>query len=81
MFIVCMSRIKLSYIRPKCEYRNPMSLLYKLYYTRYCLYTEDYIDSLIEQQRNNLTPQAIDRGQHKLLEEIFIVAVSLISVF
>jgi hypothetical protein len=24
-----------------------MSLLYKLYYTRYCLYIEDYIDSLV----------------------------------
>jgi hypothetical protein len=50
------ARIKLSYIRLECEYRNPMSLLYNLYYTRYCLYMEDYIDSLIEQQRNNPTP-------------------------
>jgi hypothetical protein len=51
------------------------------YYTGYCLYTEDYIDSLIEQQQNNPTPQAIDRGQHKLLEEIFNVVVPLIYVF
>jgi hypothetical protein len=43
-----------------------MFLLYKLYDTRYCLYTEDYIDDLIEQQRNTLTPQAIDWGQRML---------------
>jgi hypothetical protein len=42
----------LSYIRPECKHRKPMSLLYKYYYMRYCLYTEDYIDSLIEQQQN-----------------------------
>jgi hypothetical protein len=81
MFIIYMSRIKLSYIRVECEYIKSMSLLYKLYYTEYCLYTEDYIDSLIEQQWNNPTLQAIDRGQHKLLKEIFIVAVLLISAF
>jgi hypothetical protein len=51
------------------------------YYTGYCLYREDYIDSLIEQQQNNPTPQAIDLGQHKLIEEIFIVVVPLIPVF
>jgi hypothetical protein len=39
-----------------------MSLLYKHYYMRYCLYIEDYIDSLIEQQRNTPIPQAINRG-------------------
>jgi hypothetical protein len=39
-----------------------MSLLYKLYYTKYCLYIEDYINSLVEQQRNKPTPQAIDPG-------------------
>jgi hypothetical protein len=76
-----MPRIKLSYIRLECEYRNPMSLLYKLYYTGYCLYTEDYVDSRIEQQWNNPTSQAIDRGQRKLLEEIFIIVIPLISVF
>jgi hypothetical protein len=48
---------------------------------RYCLYIEDYIDSLIEQQQNNPTPQAINRGQHKPLEEIFIVEVHLFSIF
>jgi hypothetical protein len=48
---------------------------------RYCLYIEDSIDSLVEQQRNNPTPQAIDRGQCKPLEEIFIVVVHLISSF
>jgi hypothetical protein len=42
---------------------------------------EDYINSLIEQQQNNPTPQAIDQGQRKLLEEIFIIVVPLISVF
>jgi hypothetical protein len=45
------------------------------------LYLEDYINSLIEQQQSNLTPQSIDWGQLKLLEEIFIVVVPLISVF
>jgi hypothetical protein len=81
MLIVCMLRIKLSYIRLECEYRKPISLLYKHYYMRYCLYTEDYINSLIEQQRNTPIPQAIDRGQHKLLEEIFIVVIHLIFSF
>jgi hypothetical protein len=33
-----------------------MSLLYKHYYRKYSLYTEDYIDSLIEQQRNTPIP-------------------------
>jgi hypothetical protein len=81
MLIVCMLRIKLSYIRLECEYRKPISLLYKHYYMRYCLYTEDYINSLIEQQRNTPIPQAIDWGQHKLLEEIFIVVIQLIFSF
>jgi hypothetical protein len=76
-----MPRIKLSYIRPECEYRIPMSLLCKHYYTRYCPYTEDYIDSLVEKQRNTPIPQAIDRGQHKLLEEILIIVVHLIFSF
>jgi hypothetical protein len=58
-----------------------MSSLYKLYYMKYGLYTEDYIDSLVEQQKNNPTTHAIDRGQRKLLEEIFIIVVFLISVF
>jgi hypothetical protein len=30
MLIVCMSRIKLSYIRPECKHRKPMSLLYRI---------------------------------------------------
>jgi hypothetical protein len=47
----------------------------------YCLYTEHYIDYLVEQERNNPTPRAIDRGQRKLLEEIFIIVVPLIFVF
>jgi hypothetical protein len=81
MLIVCMFRIKLSYIRLECEYRKPMSLSYKHYYMRYCRYTEDYIDSLVEKQRNTPIPQAIDRGQCKLLEEIFIVVVHLIFNF
>jgi hypothetical protein len=58
-----------------------MSLLYKHYYMGYYLYTEDYIDSLVEQQWNTPIPQAIDRGQCKLLEEIFIVVVHLIFSF
>jgi hypothetical protein len=58
-----------------------MYLLYKHYYKRYCLYTEDYINSLIEQQWNTPTPQAIDWGQRKLLDEIFIVVVHLIFSF
>jgi hypothetical protein len=58
-----------------------MSLLYKHYYTRYCLYTKDYIDSLIEQQQNTPIPQAIDRGQQKFLEENFIVVVHLTFSF
>jgi hypothetical protein len=81
MLIVCIPRNKLSYIRPEYEYRKPMSLLYKHYYMRYCLYTKDYIDSLIEQQQNTPIPQAIDRGQCKVLEEIFIIVVHLIFSF
>jgi hypothetical protein len=71
----------LSYMRPEYKYKKPMSLLYKFYYTEYCLYTEDYINSLTEKLRNNPTQQAINRGQHKLLEEIFIVEDHLISSF
>jgi ribonuclease HI len=41
----------------------------------------DYIDSFIEQQRKTPTPQVINRGQHKPLEEIFIIVVYLISSF
>jgi hypothetical protein len=81
MLIVCMPKIKLSYIWPECEYRKPMSLLYKHYYTRYCLYTEDYIDSLIEQQRNTPIPQEIYWGQRTPLEEVFIIVVHLIFSF
>jgi hypothetical protein len=33
-----------------------MSLLYKHYYTKYYLYTEDYIDSLVEQQWSTPIP-------------------------
>jgi hypothetical protein len=73
--------IKVSYIRPECEYRKSMSLLYKYYYTRYCFYIEDYIDSLIEQQRNTPIPTGNRLGQRKLLEEIFIVVVHLIFSF
>jgi hypothetical protein len=58
-----------------------MSLLYKHYYRKYCLYTKDYIDSLVDKQRNTPIPQAIDRGQRKLLEEIFIVVIHLIFSF
>jgi hypothetical protein len=60
--------IKLSYIRPECEYRKPMSLLYKLYYMSIIFTEKTIIDSLIQRQRNTPTPQAIDRGKHKLLE-------------
>jgi hypothetical protein len=81
MLIVYMPRIKLSYIWLECEYRKPMFLLYKHYYMGYCPYTEDYIDSLVEQQRNTPIAQVIDWGQHKLLEEIFIIVVYLIFTF
>jgi hypothetical protein len=81
MLIICMPRIKLSYIRLECKYRKPISLVYKHYYMGYCLYTEDYIDSLIGQQRNTPIPQAINQGQHKLLKEIFIIIVHLIFSF
>jgi hypothetical protein len=47
----------------------------------YCLSTKDYIEYLIEQQRNIPIPQEIDRGQRKLLEEIFIIVVHLIFSF
>jgi hypothetical protein len=33
MLIICMPEMKLSYIWLECEYRKPMSLLYKLSYT------------------------------------------------
>jgi hypothetical protein len=81
MLIVCMPRIKLSYIWPEYEYRKQMSLLCKHYYRKYGFYIEDYIDSLVEQHWNTPIPQAIDLGQHKLLEEIFIVVVHLIFSF
>jgi hypothetical protein len=58
-----------------------MSLLYKHYYRKYYLYIEDYIDSLVDKQRNTPITQAIDRGQRKLLEEIFIVVIHLIFSF
>jgi hypothetical protein len=58
-----------------------MSLLYKHYYTGYCLYTEDYIDSLIEQQWNTPIPQAIDRWQCEIQEDIFTIVVHFIFSF
>jgi hypothetical protein len=39
------------------------------------------INSLVEQQWKAPTPQAVNRGQRKPLEEIFIVVVHLISIF
>jgi hypothetical protein len=30
MIIVCMPRIKLSYIQPECKHKKPMSLLYRI---------------------------------------------------
>jgi hypothetical protein len=39
-----------------------MYLLYKLYYTNIIFIEKTIIDSLTEQQRNTLTPHAIDRG-------------------
>jgi hypothetical protein len=80
MFIVCMPRIKLPYLQLECEYRKPMSLLYKLYYM-IIVFRKKTLSSLIEQQWNTPTPQAIDQGQCKPLEEIFIVVVHLISTF
>jgi hypothetical protein len=58
-----------------------MYLLYKHYYMKYYLYTEDYIDSLVEQQQNTPIPQAINWGQRKLLDKIFIIVVHLIFSF
>jgi hypothetical protein len=58
-----------------------MSLPYKFYYIEYCLYRQDYIDSLVEQQRNTPTPRAIDQGQHTPLEEFIIIEVHHISSF
>jgi hypothetical protein len=40
-----MSRIKLSYIQPECEYRKPISLLYKIYYMN-IVFTEKTISTL-----------------------------------
>jgi hypothetical protein len=48
---------------------------------RYCLYVEDYINSLIKQQQNTPIPTGNRLGQHKLLEEIFIVVVHPIFSF
>jgi hypothetical protein len=39
-----------------------MSLVYKYYYTRYYLYTEDYINSLVEQQWNTPIHRQSTRG-------------------
>jgi hypothetical protein len=76
-----MPRIKLSYIRLECEYRKPMTLLYKLYYMNIVFIDKTIIDSFIEQQQKTPIPQAIDRGQRKPLEAIFIVVVHLIFIF
>jgi hypothetical protein len=48
---------------------------------RYCLYIDDYSDFLVGLLWNTPIPQAIDWGQCKLLEEIFIIVVHLISIF
>jgi hypothetical protein len=55
-----------------------MSLLYKIYDTNIVFTDQTIIDSLVEQQWNTPTPQAIDRGQHSPLEEVFIIKVYLI---
>jgi hypothetical protein len=47
----------------------------------YCLYTEDYINSLIEQERNTPNPTGNQPGQCKLLKEIFIVVIDVIFSF
>jgi hypothetical protein len=65
----------------ECKHRKPMPLLYKNYYMGYCLYTEDYIDSLIEQERNTPNPTGNRPGQRKILKEIFIIVIDLIFSF
>jgi hypothetical protein len=48
-----MSRIQLSYIRLECEYRKPMSLLYKLYYMN-LVFTEKTISTLSSSSTSHL---------------------------
>jgi hypothetical protein len=46
----------------------------------HCLYKKTR-STLSSSSKGTPTPQAIDWGQRKLLEEIFIIEVHLISVF
>jgi hypothetical protein len=50
-----MPRIKLSYIWPECEYRKPMSLLYKLYYM-IIVFTKKTISTLSLSSSRKLQP-------------------------
>jgi hypothetical protein len=47
----------------------------------YCLHKKTMLTLSLSSSGKTPTPQAINRGQCKLLEEIFIVVVPLISVF
>jgi hypothetical protein len=80
MLIVCMPKIKLLYIWPEGEHIILMSLLYKLYYMEYCLYKKTR-STLSMISSGTPTPQAINQGKHKLLEEIFIIEVHITSDF
>jgi hypothetical protein len=81
MLIVCMPRIKLSYIRQECEHIKPMPLLYKLYYM-IIIFTEKTISTLLSSSSRKLQPhRQLIGGQRKPLKEIFIVVVHLISIF
>jgi hypothetical protein len=55
MLIVCMPKIKLSYIRLECKYRKPMSLLY-------CILLQ--VQKGLNNRMDTILPQADDWGFH-----------------
>jgi hypothetical protein len=59
---------------------NQCLYLYKLYYMEYYLYKKTS-STLSTSSSKTPTPQAIDQGRCKLLEEIFIVEIHIISIF
>jgi hypothetical protein len=61
MLIVCMPRIKLSYIRPECEHRKPMSLLYNIYYM-IIVFTKKTISTLSSSNSEKLQPHRQSTG-------------------
>jgi hypothetical protein len=58
-----------------------MTLLYKLYYMNIVFYREDYYRLSHRAAAETPTLEAINWGQRKPLEEIFIIVVHLISIF